>query len=615
VQHSTENRNPYAQLVANVHELPLIHVAAYGKKSPDSSDQLRRLPGRESFTSSSKLPTPKRELDVTLPALFQLAASRTCLAIGGENAMISLRATVAGQITMPHAPKPPTIKLKNGKGGMSTGVIPTDLDTTMDLNDQGQLCRIVQKEELKPKDSAELTTIQLTKPLEQIVLGLQKDPPEFVLHNKNSIQTSGYLEVKHASDDDQHVYRIQLASADNNVISPVMEDVLRKTTAEQPTWWDSTLFGDFSTQAKCGYPVEYKNPADSRYEPYECYARLLPNGQKLMISGDQDIFWIPRSEKYQGILGDLETRVIDTKSPGGTDDLMSSVRKVFKEILIKDVTTFRRTHDDEQVNQYLKDKSYEFEKCKESLATYAESLGHVTPYEAYFIMRLNREYDLLVTELHNKILNNADLSTLVQEVDTVNVQSSLGIQGIERQMGIKGKLDVDLHAAWFSQEPEEIPFHCAKRVEYQLAHHRHVAPDVLFAYMDYLALKQPDDLAQFARERSSNLPEIGQSYSATASLPRHVREHWNNLSSEYAIFERIEVQGKIKINRIDSSTPLSHNARDVLIVDKDGDDRKKIIHLKDNQVVCNDMTAHVDDITEKWGIKLSQTPSRTYRPS
>jgi hypothetical protein len=353
IQHGAENRNPYETLVAKLEGLPIICISALGSTT-DAFGTAINYQNKDfsPLMKNSAISQNDKTTYACLPHEYIVAAAITAAKLGGPNSVVTSRVTLWAQDSIPCAPKPPATKLKSGKGGISGGVIPVDLETTTNEGPGGKLVALPQDAKQRPnlEKEKDMTTVQWAKPLDQIVLGLDKNPADFtLLTSAEDIQKNGYIEFKvncAEGNIDQAVYRMNLKQDPNSTVKPVNA---AQTIAVPPVWWHKD-FGDFNIKAREGYNVEYKKNAEqTEYKSYEVYARLGRDGSKLPLSGDQDLFFIPRSEKYN--LGKLATQVMDTHAKHGVHDLVDAMKEVHKTILKQDVATGEVKREDMQKSE------------------------------------------------------------------------------------------------------------------------------------------------------------------------------------------------------------------------------------------------------------------------
>jgi hypothetical protein len=478
-QHGPENHNPYDFLVAPLNNLPIILIGAFGTKTTNGLSPL--LTSGEIKVPDPNHPNIMKSMFASLPFEYVLAASQIAAELGGPNSFLTSRVTVWAQDTIPNAGKPPSIKLKTGKGGISGGFIPVDLSTTTDESANG-LKALVQKEGLRPgADEKDITTIQMTKPLDQVLLGLTKDPPDFIMLSSDAeIREKGYIEFKmNCTDSDainQAVYRIDLCQntrEGNDRKETVKPLKIKDAGTARPSWWPEEMdkkFGNFDTKKHEAFHVDYKKSIEKPYEPYEVYARIDAKGNSIPLTGDQDLFIIPRSEKYN--FDELAYELVDTKADNGVKTLVDKLKDIHLAIYEQDVAAGRKIYDK---NDRFSRKQYihEFHKFTESAHTYMKSLGTVTPYEAYFIIMLNNQ----VAQIRDLYKDKPE--ELKQLLQRVPVELSMGLQHKKIQ-----EADFDMLKPWMREKPAElIPI-----VDAQLAKDRYVSPDILMLQVEQKVL-------------------------------------------------------------------------------------------------------------------------------
>jgi len=594
VQHSAENRNPYEDLVAKTEGLPIVHIMkAASPKQGEISELLK----------SGIIQQGEKKLAITLPLLFVLGAAETCAELGGDNTAISFRTTVASLTTIPHAPKPANSKLKTGKSGMSRGVIPVDLTATTHFDDKNNVIALKQNEKYIPKIDGDIVTTQFAKPLEQILMGLSKDPSEFKLHNSSEdIKKTGYLEVTLTTPDamlNQVIYRVNLQ--DTALVKPLDIDSGRKSAVEQPQWWDANKFGNFSEKVKSGYPVEYKKFDAAEFKAYDVYARTDSQGNKLPLTGDQDFFCIPRSSKYD--LGELAREVIDTHAPGGTTQLISRLLDVYQKILIEDLFDPRENDTTELVAKVY-EKTVAFYQRLNSSQNYIEALGTITPYEAYFIIYLNDK----VAELTDALKDKPD--ELMKRIEGVEVTSTIGIEKMPYS-------DIDIHPAWFKENPQ----HCSVRIEEQLKSGNYVAPDILLLYISHIEKEHIDAVGiakaeqpthsvgyfQSSREKKSNdTPLKGVAKDSLATQIGSQLDTVMKSNPDCEIYIKIDN----KFAKFTSDMDVK-KMEDILIITKENR-QKQVLHVRGNKI--NSSVAdkqqgyiHIKGILEATNISINES--------
>jgi len=462
IQHGAEGRNPYETIVAKLEGLPVICISALGAKKDAFGEPLSYTDKDFSpLLKSGKITEGGLTVQACLPYEFVAAAAIVAAKLGGPDSVVTSRVTRWSQDSIPNAPKPPTTKLKTGKGGISGGVIPVDLETTTNEGPGGTLLALKQNPDHRPnlEEEKNITTVQWAKPLDQVIVGLDKQPPDFILcTSKDAIQKTGLLEFKMNCTDngiDQAIYRIDLRQESREPSKTTVKPLNSKEpTVQEPPWWNAD-FGPFAEKTRDAYHVDYKKTENQpEYRPYEVYARLSQDGEKLPLSGDQDLFFIPRSEKYA--LGALATEVVDTHAENGVEHLVDKMKEVHRQILKKDLGTGEIKVAD------LQGSMDQFNHFLNSSHDYLHALGTLTPYEAYFIIHLNNQIAKIKEIYHT---DPEGLSDLVRQVQ---VDKSIGLTSLKT-------MDIDLNTAWFKEKPQEM----SKRVEAHLEKGFHVSPEIL----------------------------------------------------------------------------------------------------------------------------------------
>ncbi|MDR3476969.1 MAG: hypothetical protein P4M14_02925 [Gammaproteobacteria bacterium] len=481
IQHGAESRNPYEKIVAPVDALAIICISALGSKT-DAFGKAINYDNKDfsPLMKSGAITQDNKTVYASLPFEFVAAAAIIAAKLGGPNSMLTSRVTLWSQDSIPSAPKPPSTKLKTGKGGISGGVIPVDIDTTTNEGPGGQLIALKQNGDHRPgADEKDITTVQWAKPLEQIITGLDKNPPEFtMLSSPEDIKKNGFMEFKVNCAEggiDQAVYRVDLKQSNDSTVKPIN---IKETEAKAPKWWDENLFGNFSQKAREGFHVDYKKTPEAEFKPYEVYARLGKDGSKLPLSGDQDIFFIPRSEKYD--LGALATEVVDTYDEvethgiDGVENLIDKMKQVHLAVLEQDCEAGEISKEDMQksINNFM--------VFLDSSHSYVHALGTITPYEAYFTIQLNNQ----IAKVKEQFKDDPEgLSNLVKNI---NVDLSIGLKNIKT-------VDIDLNTAWYKKNPAENSL----RVNDNLEKGFHVAPVILELHVKHLANEPTSSIKSF----------------------------------------------------------------------------------------------------------------------
>lgn len=575
VQHSTENRNPFEDLVAKTQGLPIIVI-----------QKLKAFPGtsRNELLSTGMVDLGGgKSIQATLPEIFVLAAAYTCTQF---DAAMASRVTSKAQTSIAHAPKPPSTKLKTGKSGMSSGFIPVDIGTTTMEDSDGKVIPLVQNEKYRPEAGGDVTQAQITKPLEQILMGLTKRPYEFELIDSASPIKNGFLQVRMVSEDpaiSNVIYRINLE--DPNIMQPLESESTRQTNAKQPSWWKDS-FGSFNERSKSAYPVEYQKKPDASFEKYMGYARKNGINPPLLITGDQDLFFIERSKKYN--LGTLAYEVIDTHKGEGVSELLNKLMEVDEIIIKHDMDTLiaeGKLSSEEEKEKFMIARVESFQDFIYKSRSYVEALGTITPYEAYFIIQLNNRVAQFTAMAKDEPEKYKDL---MKQLDQVSITSSIGLEKLP-------SVDIDFPTAWVKENPTELN----KRIEIQIQNKNYVSPEILLLDIQYLK-KQPiinktavdlrtklfeGGVKELLDKNFSIHPDALFAYVSTLNIQEDVREIDKVSDSliemtknpEWQIFIK-DSNGKCK--EIDSHSSLKETTIvDVIIRTKD----KEVFHLQGDE--------------------------------
>lgn len=492
LKHGFEVKNPHPELVTKVNGLPIVCVKSFDPDKP--SGELN------SFLATGRVEKDNQVVHASLPYEYVLAAAQVTRELCGANSMFTSRVTLWQQDTLETSGKPPATKLKTGKGGISGGVIPVDLETTTNEGPGGALVALKQNPNHRPSPLEEkITTVQWAKPLEQIILGLDKVPPDFILDaacTKEKIAEQGYIEFKMNCSDSaaisNTVYRVDLCQSEREgyakeTVKPIK---IKETGAKQPDWWNETKFGEFNIKSHEAYHVEYKKSSGAAFEAYMVYAEINEKGKPLPITGDQDGFFKDRPPAELYDLKELGTEVVNTHNLGGGALLADKLKEVHNKILLEDYAAGRVSEDDLSV---LQDN---FQAFLAKSQTYIEDMGIVTPFEAYFLIQLNNR----IAQIKEEYRDNPE--GLKEQVSKVDIELHYGMKNLPIA-------DFDIHTAWFKELPEEF----SERVTQNMARGFHVSPQIQEMQMDYLQSKNelsvmPHEDSQFfdsVREQAQTL--------------------------------------------------------------------------------------------------------------
>lgn len=580
MQHSVEVRNPYPNLVAQMENLSIINIYPTGSSENKISD----------FVESPIVREGEKQTRASLPALHILSVADTLKDLGIEVA--PFRVTAGAQTTIPHAPKPPSSYLKNGKSGMSYGVIPCDLNMATMLSSTNTITTLSQ-----PKGNnivpdivnTDVRKVQWAKPLEQILEGLAANTPEFVLVNSpEEIKKTGILEVRINSYDGvgnydgsntnqfairDVIYRIDLKNT--NLTQPLATDANRTSDAAKPTWWSDDVFGSFTNKVKCGFPIEYKTPNDNAFKPYEVYGRLNEEGEILAITGDQDGLLIPKSNIYN--VGDLAKKELNTHDVGGTLLMMEKIEEVHALVLA-------------QKNLSSEDYAREVEKFGDQLRNseiFIEQLGVATAWEAYFITKSC----FRLTELES--LSPAEIN---ERLKHIKVEVTTGLRNLP-------VMNSDIHLAWFSQqstltnekgEPISMAETSSQYVAKQLERNFDVRGDILLLHMKHLESKGPERtagvtmLADEAKSRTVlKSSRDTTNYAPSATLCDKMRAALKTIATKHPDWEiSLTINGKsFDFKKLEDSKEFK--VTDILISHTDANKQKQVVHIQGSHIYSN----------------------------
>ena len=476
IQHSSENRNPYDNLVAPLNTTQTINIQL---AAPE-------VQGRKKRSIMTEIGT----LDEThsqIPPVYVLAVGEVLREL--KLPSISMR-TTAGEIDfLPSARKPGLVKYKVVHAGPGSDVIPYGRSATLMWNDKGEIVAMKQNPAFEPKLEKGITTMQFTIPLEKIMLGINKKPPEYILvQEPGSKLATGTLDeyslkFKINSPDPaiaDVIYKIDLM--DLNKVSRLQHAAARISPAAdmKPAWWANS-FMEFKNEVQCGFPLSCQYPQEKRDEPFLIYARIGEDGKPRMITGDQDLHHIPRTDFYS--LGDYAYEVIDTHAPEGARKLMNALNEVHEAIMLEDIAKMKMdpTVIDPQARRASIEgyKQNKIDQIKEFIVTsknYIEDLGVLTPFEAYVIVSIN----IKQMEIKKQMEENPRM--MLSKLNSVHVSNSKGLDFV-----LENKLDIDLHHAWFGENHN--PAACVAHIQSQLSLNRRVSPGNLYDFMQVLEAK------------------------------------------------------------------------------------------------------------------------------
>lgn len=604
IQHSSENYNPYDDLVANVVGLPVIAIhntpgisqlvtdILNGKNTTLSSQTRPQQSEAASILERNVINPEGKSFNISMPALFMVSNALVCEQLGMP--FISVRQTTFAQTTLPHAPKHTKIKLKSGTkdSGMSAGVIPFDIAKTATVKDGKIIPRADQNEKYRPQLNDDITIMQFGKPLEQIIQGLNKTPAEFLYaENFKEELAKGFLTVKVNSDIPEignDVYRINLNKETSNTRIQPLETEKGASQINAPDWWDENRFGSFAQNAKSGYLVEYKKENENEFHPFEVYARNI-DGAPHVITGDQDLFVVPRSEKFS--LNELDQTLIDTHSEDGLLDLMTKMREVHLKILFEEAKQSGKISDNdgsinlEKMQDYirteLQDEGKQFLNYLQASQSYLEELGDVTPFIAYTIVKTNAILDELTEKLSDK-------PELVQELAKhVMVKSTLGIEKLD--LNNTKAAQFDLHPAWFTHNPKE----SCRRTENQLAENKYIPAKNLFRYMQTLEkTPDPEKMISLQRVNWSNAkkgPNIVSSRERGGSIEQPMANLSESFVPQLKLYQEkypgSEIFIKNNENKIEKFTPdfNLNNIQEIMIATV-ANNKKMLMHIDNNKI-------------------------------
>lgn len=590
IQHGAEARNRYKDLIANIKTTQLVNVFA---KNPSQTKR------GSIMTSTGILAESKSQI----PPLFVLAAGEVLADLKIHS--ISMRTTAAAIDYLPHAPKPPSIKYKTGKGGISDAVIPVDESTTTMRDVNGKVIALAQNQKYKPS-SDDIGPMQYKIPLEKIILGLNKNPPEFKMIN---VSQNGVLEFNVISDDpaiSMPTYKIDLNA--NNIAEPLSSALNRESPASamQPDFWNPA-WGDFKEKLQQGFPLEYQKDSAQAFKSYEVYGRGESPETRLMITGDQDVHSMPRSSLYK--LGDLDTIPLDSHEMKEGIDLEQKISKVHQMITIQKLNQkenefkqhmanlmnqaplgfdeknpaveheyFRQRLNSErleyinEISNLTNKQSTIIENFISESSKYIIDLGDVTPFEAYAWIRIN----LREQELMKEYINQPQ--KLQAQIDQVRVTASTGLDH-----ALHYKLDIDLNPVWFNHDPEN----CIKHVEKQLNNNQFVSGEVLQRYMEEKELNPETECSIFEKNQPAGAVVLSTRDPKYSNLTLEVARktiEWvkNDPSTEVYM---VDIYGKSRRVSYDSEID-GRKLKDLFIINIDNNQRS-VIHLNENRISSN----------------------------
>lgn len=238
---------------------------------------------------------------------------------------------------MPAAPKPSSVKAKNGNWGFTKGVISKEVKLGKIERDETDH-KLHQKHRADyevPKDQA--TTLHRLS-LQEVLAGIKSG--DFIrVGTDEDITRTGRLVVK-AKDDKAPDPNTILFSLDLNDIQrripPIkIERELVKAGEikyePQPNWWKKE-WGDFEEQSQHYYAAQYKDTEDKAFNDIHVFGVPDGKGNVLPITGDQDLFWISRPPVLKELGGGTfspeamqeATRVVNTFTPEGVVDMINA---------------------------------------------------------------------------------------------------------------------------------------------------------------------------------------------------------------------------------------------------------------------------------------------------
>ncbi len=584
IQHGSEARNRYKDIIAPVKTTQILNIHATNPKAAKRGSIM---------TPTGILAETKSQI----PPLFVLAVGDVLAELKIHS--LGMRTTASTIDYLPSAKKPPSIKFKSGKSGVCGDVIAVK-DQFMTMRDaDGKIVPLIQNQKYKPTLNDDIGKMQYPIPLEKIILGLNRNPPDFILTNQAAVQSSGILEFKLNCDDpaiSQITYRVNLNATDNLLPLETAKNRESPAVSMQPEWWNNQ-WGEFKDRVQQGHKLwSQENPA-GQFEPYEVYGRKDGKGNMLLVTGDQDVHSTPRSDGFE--LGELATKPIDTHQANGAKVLEEKVMEIHSKITMQmiyekqmnfnahitylkenisnqeELTSLIKSETDKHNAEgasFVNNRNIMLDDFMENSKGYLEDLGEMTAFEAYVAIRIN----LKQIELNDQY--RIDPHTVMSRLNQVRVTPSVGLDHI-----LKNGLDVDLNPEWF--EAGQNPEGCAQHVNSQLAKNRFVSDEILLKYMQHLESKQ----ASTYEKTNSNLPAviIGSRDPNYSNLAIETAKKSVELLQQGHATEVYVIDIKNKSHKLDAESKIdARQIKDVLIVTTENN-QKSVLHINENRISSN----------------------------
>ena len=259
-------------------------------------------------------------------------------------------------------PKPPTVKGKLSNVGAVEGYLPVDDALYGKIDASGKVIRYPPHALPEDKDgNSTLLQVQLQRPLDYFMEGLNSKPPKFKLVGSSAdekeiteeIKKTGILRVSAVSpfeNVNNVVYRIDLNSKETTPpIAGMKREKISSVEAEEfkaPEWYTGK---EWATVSKQRFPVMGQKELDIAHEdPLKdkimIYAMKGPENKAVPIIGDQDLLWITMPKTVYDALPhkELATHAIDTRRketlegggtvPVGADEMTEALMQLDKDL-------------------------------------------------------------------------------------------------------------------------------------------------------------------------------------------------------------------------------------------------------------------------------------------
>lgn len=283
-------------------------------------------------------------------------------------------------------PKPLSIKAKTGNWGLTKGVIPRDPMFGNPANAEIEM------------DGHQLYSdhddfVQHKVELNYVLRGLQKENPEFELVCIDGVMADDDIHARHRlmirvlgmehSPIQDTVFSIDLGNPlpESHVEVSHVRTQLTVANASKPLWWDDA-FGVFEDRIHARYHLYYQHEMNDEAKPVEIYGKKV-KGITLPITGDMDILWISRpNPEVAGWLNHVVSSLPIHEPVNVNDsDVANNLHATLIAIARKDP------------NHFIERKDIQIARL--------QTLGCLTPFEAYIILTLNKRFASIVKNIAN----------------------------------------------------------------------------------------------------------------------------------------------------------------------------------------------------------------------